>query len=200
MLRSLLKGGDDMGGKAEFTPKQKLFIEEYLIDLNATQAAIRAGYSPKTAAETGYKLCHKSSIADAIARAMAARSRRTGITQDRVLQELARIAFVNPSDVLNLNTAEVREGTAEDDLKVIAGVKVKYIPHKDYDEDGKPVIETAIEREVKLCDKLKALDMLCRHLGMYERREDEDEKGEELGVVLLPDVQLDAKPEVRSDG
>jgi phage terminase small subunit len=59
----------------------------------------------------------------------------------------------------------MREDTAEDDLKVIAGVKVKYIPHKDFDEDGVPVIETAIEREVKLCDKLKALDMLCRQRG-----------------------------------
>ncbi|MEG1562868.1 MAG: terminase small subunit [Bacteroides sp.] len=183
-----MKGGDDMGRKQGITEQQQLFIAEYLIDLNATQAAIRAGYSPKTSAQTGYKLCHKSLIADAIARAIAARSRRTGITQDRVLLELARVAFINPSDVLDLTTAEVKSGANDDDLTVIAGVKVKYVPHKDYDEDGEPVYEQAIEREVKLCDKLRALDMLCRHLGMYERDRADDSKQNETGVALMPAV------------
>lgn len=186
-----------MGRTTAFTDKQKLFIEEYLIDLNATQAAIRAGYSPKTAAETGYKLCHKSSISYAIARAMAERSRRTGITQDRVLRELARVAFINPTDVLDLNTAEVKADADENDLKAISGVKVKYIPHKDYDEEGEPVYETAIEREVKFCDKLKALDMLCKHLGMYDKANEDEERDEELGVIMLAEV---IKPEVPKDG
>lgn len=199
MLPSKEKGGDDMGRNPGMTEQQQLFIAEYLIDLNATQAAIRAGYSPKTAAQTGYKLVHKSLISDAIARAIAARSRRTGITQDRVLQELARVAFLNPTDVLNLNTAEVKEDADENDLKVIAGVKVKYVPHKDYDEDGEPVFEQAIEREVKLCDKLKALDMLCKHLGMYERDRADDSKQTETGVALMPAVSEVQEPEDDSD-
>lgn len=184
MLPSKEKGGDDMGRNPGMTEQQQLFVAEYLLDLNATQAAIRAGYSPKTAAQTGYKLCHKSLIADAIARAIAARSRRTGITQDRVLRELARVAFVNPTDVLDLSTAEVKEDANEDDLKVIAGVKVKYVPHKNESGD----YEEAIEREVKLCDKLKALDMLCKHLGMYERDRADDKEQSETGVVLMPPV------------
>ena len=99
---------------------------------------------------------------------MAERSKRTGINADRVLRELGRIAFVNPKDVLDLQTAEVKPDTSDDDLAAIAGMKVKYVPHKDFDENGDPVIEQAIEREVKLCDKLKALELCGRHLGMFE--------------------------------
>ena len=138
---------------AKLTPKQARFCEEYLVDLNATQAAIRAGYSVESAGSIGSENL---------------RSKRTGINADRVLRELGRIAFVNPKDVLDLQTAEVKPDTSDDDLAAIAGMKVKYVPHKDFDENGDPVIEQAIEREVKLCDKLKALELCGRHLGMFK--------------------------------
>lgn len=67
---------------AKLTDKQKRFVEEYLIDLNATQAAIRAGYSPKRASEQGHQLLQKTTVSEAISKAMAERSRRTGISQD----------------------------------------------------------------------------------------------------------------------
>ena len=78
---------------AKLTAKQQRFIEEYLIDLNATQAAIRAGYSVKTANEQGSQLLAKLSIQQAIAEKMAERSKRTGVNQDRVVLELAKIAL-----------------------------------------------------------------------------------------------------------
>ena len=177
-----------MGTAKELTEQQQRFVNEYLIDLNATQAAIRAGYSTKTAAQTGYKLCHKSSVSDAIARAMADRSKRTGITQDRVLRELGRIAFLDPSDVLDLTPAEVLEKATEDDLKAIAGIKVKYTKQRDFGKDGDPIVVNAIEREVKMCDKLKALDMLCKHLGIYEKDRQGDDEDEGTGVVELPAI------------
>ena len=71
------------------TNKQKRFIEEYLIDFNATQSAIRAGYSPKSAFIIGDENLKKPQIKSKIEKALAERSRRTGITQDRVIQELA---------------------------------------------------------------------------------------------------------------
>ena len=80
------------------TKKQKRFVEEYLIDLNATQAAIRAGYKAKNgqrASEIGHELLQKTQVSEAISEAIAERSKRTGINADRVLLELARIAFVN---------------------------------------------------------------------------------------------------------
>ena len=78
--------------KASLTPKQARFVEEYLLDLNATQAAIRAGYSAKTANEQGAQLLAKLSIRQAVAEAQAIRSKRTEITQDEVIQGLKKEA------------------------------------------------------------------------------------------------------------
>jgi phage terminase small subunit len=75
------------------TPKQQAFVDQYLVDLNATNAALRAGYSQKTAYSIGHENLNKPEIAAAVATAMAEREKRTHITQDRVLQELARLAF-----------------------------------------------------------------------------------------------------------
>lgn len=143
---------------AKLTAKQKKFVEEYLIDLNATQAAIRAGYSPNTAQEQSSRLLSNVMVKNEIDKAMAERSRRTGISQDRVLRELAKIAFVNPNDVINFRDATVKM-TSEENLATIASVKVKEIPG----EYG-----NATEREVKLYDKLRALDLLGKHLGMFK--------------------------------
>ena len=102
------------------TKKQKRFVEEYLIDLNATQAAIRAGYSPDTAGSIGAENLKKPEIKNRIDKAMAERSRRTGINQDRVLQELARIGFAKITDVVDPDTAQIRPDASEDDLACLA--------------------------------------------------------------------------------
>lgn len=141
------------------TRKQDRFVKEYLIDLNATQSAIRAGYSPKTANEQGARLLANVSVQEAIAKAMAERSKRTGISQDRVIQELARIAFVNPQNVINPKDASVKADASEDDLACIQSVKVKTM-------DGAK--GKSVEREVRLNDKMKALELLGKHLGMFK--------------------------------
>ena len=141
------------------TDKQKRFCEEYMIDLNATQAAIRAGYSVKTANEQGARLLATVSVHQEIERLKAERSRRTGITADRVLQELARIGFVNPLDVIDPSDAAVLRSANADDVAAIASVKFKVIPGKN-GEDG-------FEREVRLHDKVKALELMGKHLGMF---------------------------------
>jgi phage terminase small subunit len=158
--------------KETLTPKQARFCEEYLIDLNATQAAIRAGYSSESAGSIGSENLTKPEIRARIDAAMAERSKRTGINADRVLRELGRIAFVNPKDVLDLSTAEVLPDASEDDLAVISGVRVKYVPHKTFNDDGETVIEEAIERETRLADKLKALELCGKHLGMFNDKAD----------------------------
>lgn len=151
------------------TDKQKRFCEEYLIDLNATQAAIRAGYSPKAAKEQGARLLTNANIRARIDEALAARSCRTGVNADRVIRELARIAFVNPPNVVDTKNATVLEGASEDDTAAIASVKVKIV-QGDFD---------SVEREVKFADKLKALELLGRHLGMFS---DKLELGGSLNV------------------
>ena len=138
------------------TKKQKRFVEEYLIDLNATQAAIRAGYSPDTAQQMGSENLSKPVIKACLDRAMAERSKRTGVNADRVVRELAKIAFVNAADVINAEDATLRNDACEDDTAAIQSVKVKT-----FGEDG-------LEREIKMADKLKALELLGKHLGMFK--------------------------------
>lgn len=82
---------------AKLTDKQQRFVDEYLIDLNATQAAIRAGYSAKTADQQGSRMLANVKVQQAIAERMAERSKRTGVNQDRVVLELAKVAFLKIS-------------------------------------------------------------------------------------------------------
>ena len=141
------------------TKKQKVFCDEYLIDLNATQAAIRAGYSVESAGSIGSENLEKPEIRARIDEALAERSKRTGINADRVLREIARIAFVNAADVINFDSATISESASEDDTAAIASVKVKTIPTADGE---------GVEREIRLADKLKALELCGKHLGMFK--------------------------------
>jgi len=148
---------------AKLTLKQQIFCDEYLIDLNATQAAVRAGYSSSTAKDIGCENLAKPNIRTYIDKVMAERSKRTGINQDRVIRELARIAFINPNDVMNLDEVTIKDNASEDDLAVIQSVRIKTVPTKN---------GNGVEREIKLADKLKALELLGKHLGMFTEKVD----------------------------
>ena len=147
------------------TVKQKRFVDEYLIDLNATQAAIRAGYSPNTAKDIGCENLAKPNIRAHIDKALAERSKRTGVTADRVVQELARIAFVNADDVIDADEGFIKDGASKDDTAAIQSVKVKIIPTREGE---------GVEREIKLADKIRALELLGKHMGMFKDKLDID--------------------------
>ena len=147
---------------AKLTEKQQRFIDEYLIDLNATQAAVRAGYSAKTAESQGSRMLRNVKVQQAIAEEMAERSKRTGINQDRVVLELARIAFVRMTDIVDSN-GKIKDTATDDDLSCIESIKYK---HSDTDTGY------SVEREVKISSKLKALELLGKHLGMWNDKLD----------------------------
>lgn len=151
-----------MAKKGKLTEKQQRFVEEYLIDLNATQAAIRSGYSAKTADQQGSRMLANVKVQNEISKAMAERSKRTGVNQDRVVQELARIAFVKMTDVVNAD-GEIRPDASDDDLACIESVKYK---RSDTDTGSSE------EREIKIASKLKALELLGKHLGMWNDKLD----------------------------
>ena len=151
-----------MAKKDNLTVKQRMFVEEYLIDLNATQAAIRAGYSAKTADQQGSRMLANVKVQQAIAERMAERSKRTGVNQDRVVLELAKIAFVRMTDVVDSN-GRIRSDAAPDDLSCIESIKYK---ESDNEYGG------SVEREVKISSKLKALELLGKHLGMWNDKLD----------------------------
>lgn len=146
------------------TPKQQRFVDEYLIDLNATQAAIRAGYSARTAASIGEENLRKPEIAAIVAEQMAKRSARTEITADRVLQELARIGFADVRRIFTPGGGLLTPTDMDDDTAAaVASVEVVERPRRN--EAGEVEIEHV--RKIKLNDKLGALTQMGRHLGLF---------------------------------
>lgn len=142
--------------------REKMFCEEYLIDLCPLQAALRAGYALATAKSANQWLNenhdhYKPAVCARIEQLKAERSVRTGISADRVIRELARLAFANPGDVIDMRNGGVQVGADDDDMAAIAAVRVK--KGADFEE-----------REVRMCDKARALELLGKHLGLFADR------------------------------
>jgi phage terminase small subunit len=153
------------------TPKQAAFVREYLVDLNATQAAIRAGYSAKTAASIGEENLRKPDIKAAIAVAMAERAKRTEVTADRVVQELAKLAF---SDIRRIARWEKTPiGEAIEGKPAPPEVTLLHlVDSADLDDDAAASISeikaTKYGPAIKVHSKRDALVDLGRHLGLFK--------------------------------
>lgn len=152
-----------MDSKLTLTLKQKQFCKEYIIDLNATQAAIRAGYSKKTARFTASENLTKHNISEYIQILMENRSKRTEVTADKVIKEIAKLAFFNMADVINdegnmksLDTWNV------EDLAAIQEVTETLIKSNEQSQ--------VLNRKVKIADKKSSLELLGRHLKLFTDR------------------------------
>lgn len=157
-----------MARKQQLTPKQARFCEEYLVDLNATAAAIRAGYRPKSARQTAAENLSKPVIVARVAELQAARSERTQVTVDMVVTELAKIAFSAMRDVADWSKERVSFKPSED-LTAEAAACVKDISSTREirkDKYGETTENTNLK--VVLHDKKGALELLGRHLGMFK--------------------------------
>ncbi|KAB2720944.1 terminase small subunit [Brucella intermedia] len=156
------------------TPKQELFVQEFLVDLNGTQAAIRAGYSERTAKEQAAQMLAKPEIAAAINAAMGDRAEKLELTAERVLTEISAMAFYDPAEImLEIGKAdtELSDGVSVSDDGKIYGLRgpgdVRRLP----DNVRRAIVGWSWDRNgnftVKLADKSKALDQLARHLSLY---------------------------------
>jgi phage terminase small subunit len=153
----------------QITLMQQRFVDEYLIDLSAKDAAIRAGFAPRSAANTGAALLRHGPVQDAVRRAMAARSVRVGISQDRVLQHLGAQVFGDPSSVFNEHGGLKKPHEMDVwDRRMIAGVKTRRIVSADEDGNMQPEEIT----EIKLVDNATFTGMLMKHLGMMNDKLD----------------------------
>lgn len=157
------------------TDRQARFVSEYLIDLNATQAAIRAGYSKKTAEWIGPQLLTKTHVAEAVAKQRKSREARTAVTADRVLLEAARLALFDPRKLFNEDGSTKAINELDDDTAAaIAGIKVRRISGEEGEECS--IIE------YKVADKNSALEKLFKHHGLYER--DNRQKSDPIAEFL----------------
>lgn len=155
---------------ARLTEKQKRFVAEYLVDLNATQAAIRAGYKEKAAGQIGAENLKKPEIQKAVKAAIDAQTLRTEITADMVLKELAAIGFSRATD-----------------YAAIRGPLVEMTPTDNLTDTQRRAI-ASIEQgnfgiKIKLHDKVRALELLGKHLGMFRGSDMEDGVSADDGLM-----------------
>nr|DAY39622.1 MAG TPA: Terminase small subunit [Caudoviricetes sp.] len=143
------------------------FVDEYLVDFNATQAAIRAGYKAKTAHVIGAENLRKPKIAEEIARRQKDLQKRTEVSQERVVKELARIAFANIADYLHVET----QTRTKDDGTEVTYQTVMFNETQELSADQRAALAVVKQSvngfELKLHDKIKALELLGRHIGMF---------------------------------
>lgn len=151
------------------TPRQQRFVDEYLVDLNGTQAAIRAGYSPKTANEQAARLLAHVSVSAAVQAAKDKRSERTEITQDMVLKELAKLGFANMHDYMRIG----RDGDPVLDFSSLTRDQAAALSEVTVEDfvDGRGEDARDVKRvKFKLADKRAALVDIGKHLGMFKER------------------------------
>jgi phage terminase small subunit len=155
----------------QLTPKQQKFVEEYLIDLNATQAAIRAGYSETSAGVIGCENLTKPYIQAAIADRRREMMEKTGVTPERVIEELAKLGFANMQDFLKVTS----DGDPHFDLSELTREQAAALAEVTVEDfkDGRGEDARDVRRiKFKLADKRSALVDIGKHMGMFKDRTD----------------------------
>lgn len=147
------------------SPKQAAFVSEYLIDKNGTQAAIRAGYSPKTANEQAARLLANVSIRQAVDAGMSKQLEANGITAERTLREIARLGFSDLRKLFDDNgSLKAIHTLGDDEAACLAAVEVT----KKNLTAGDGQIDTVLK--VKVWDKPHSLEMLAKHFALLTER------------------------------
>lgn len=170
------------------TSAQKIFCDEYLIDLNATRA-YKVAYSrckkDETANVNGSKLLRNTKVQEYISEKMKEREQRTEVTQDMVIKELARIAFLDISKLYNENgKLKNIQDIDKDTVKAISSLETL----EEYDGYGDEREKTGDTQKVKLLDKTKALELLGRHLGIFNDKIDVNVKEKEEKKNAISDI------------
>ena len=178
--------------------RQKRFSEEYIIDYNATAAAKRAGYSNKTAYSQGQRLLKNAEIREAINNALKEFHERAFITKERVLLEVAKLAFTNLSDVVRWDeegnlTISTPEDLTPDQLASISEISkhTMSFPTK----NGEEVTRTSMK--IKMHNKDAALEKLMKHLSLLNDKLDITSNGEKVTAF---NVTVSAPTETQPQG
>lgn len=172
-----------MNDEAEYklTDKQKIFCEEYLVDFNATRAAIAAGYSEKAAKEIGAENLTKPNIQKFIKERQNTLINKLHITQEAVLQELAKIGFSNVKDFVNGGNSILElKGIETEKTAAVSGVKTTFNENTN-----------TTTTELKFHDKVSALEKLGKHLGIFEKDNSQSrpQMPAKLQVEIVPPIE-----------
>lgn len=164
-------------GSTALTPRQEQFVAEYLVDLNATQAAIRAGYSKKTASEQAFDLLRKPQIAAAIEESRQKHIAKLDLSAERVLTELAGLAFFDVRKLVNPDGSPKSITDLDDETaRAIQGIELQTV--KDGENDF------ALVRKYKIADKNAALEKLMKHLGLFEKDNNQNNPAAAMAKLL----------------
>lgn len=169
----------------KLTDKQQRFCEEYVIDFNGTQAAIRSGYSVKTAAEQSSRLLSNVKIQEFIRSLQKQTSEKLNITKERVLEEYAKIAFFDIREVFDVDGGLINVKQL-DDSSAGSIASIKSSEEWGEDEEGNRTITGTI-KEVKVFDKIRALQDLGKHLGLFQKDNEQSAAKSSVTVFQLPD-------------
>lgn len=193
--KATAKQADNTQLPTSLNVKQRAFLMEYLKDKNATQAAIRAGYSAKTAYAIGHKLLKNAEIADAIQQkegeTLLKVQQETGITLARTLKEIARAAFFDPRKFFDEEGNLVPIVNLDDDTAAaLAGFEVT----EEFDGSGRARKLIGFTKKIKMADRKGYLDMLMKHLGGYkadnEQQKPENAVGELVALIQAQGSRL----------
>lgn len=171
-----------MEKEPKLTDKQRMFCEEYMIDFNATKAAIRSGYSQKTAQEIGAQNLSKLIIQNYISEKIKNQSKRLEISSDRVILEIARLAFVDVRKIFD-SEGKLKDITTIDDDTSAAISSFEVDDLKAYNEESDSYGKIGEAKKIKLYDKIRALEMLAKHFGMFEK--DNSQKPTSTNIINL---------------
>jgi phage terminase small subunit len=143
------------------SPQELVFIEEYLVDMNPREAAVRAGFKPGQARKHANALLEKQHVQEAIEAAVTARIRRLHLSQDRVLEEYARLAFSNIGDYVDWNAGHITV-RAKNEITLDKRAAIQEITETT-NREGTQI-------KLKLYDKKQALDAIAKHMGMFNEK------------------------------
>lgn len=175
--RKSVRKADKSAAKGELTPRQEQFVAEYLIDLNGTQAAIRAGYSAKTAQEQASRLLSNVMVMNLVNEKRQNLQKATDITAERVLKEVAGLAFFDVRKLVNADGSPKSITDLDDETaRAIQGIELQTV--KDGENDF------ALVRKYKIADKNAALEKLMKHLGLFEKDNNQNNPAAAMAKLL----------------
>jgi len=168
--------------------RESAFVREYLVDLNASQASIRAGYSDKTSRQIGARLLTKVHIQTALGHGMERRAAKTEVTQERVIKELLALATVDISEAFDdMGQMKPLKDIPEAVRRSLSAIEVNEI----FAGQGEDKMAIGLAKKARFYDKTKALELLGRHLGMFVDKV--QHSGPNGGPIPVTAVPLDMK-------